>query len=324
MLIMQKSKINRLSPEGIRTYSLRSRKSKVQSGSFAKVFPGNPGFGHFIDCLPDILAGSDFKEFIRYVRKAKAQKKPIIFAMGAHVLKVGLSPVLIDLMKEGWIDVLVLNGAGIIHDFEIAFAGHTSEDVNSQLKQGRFGMAKETGEMLNKAINAGARKNLGLGEAVGKMIARSGFPHKDLSLLASAYKWDIPVTVHVAVGTDIIHLHPEVNGAALGKTTLNDFFLFCSLVAELEGGGVFVNAGSAVILPEVFLKAVSFVRNKGRALSFFTTAVFDFISHYRPQQNVVKRPTSGAGEGYYFIGHHEIMIPLLAAALKSAAKDQKN
>ena len=320
---MKKSKIRRLSADGIRTYSLRSRKSKVQFESFAKVFPGNSGFAQFIDYLPDILAGSDFKEFVRHVRRAKSRNKPIIFAMGAHVIKVGLNPVLIDMMKEGWIDALCLNGAGIIHDFEIAFAGHTSEDVNLQLKQGRFGMAKETGEMLNKAINAGARKNLGLGEAVGKMIASSDFPHKDLSLLASAYKQNIPVTVHVAVGTDIIHLHPEVNGPALGKTTLADFFLFCSLVAKLEGGGIYVNAGSAVILPEVFLKAVSFVRNKGFPLSHFTTAVFDFISHYRPQQNVVKRPTSGAGKGFYFIGHHEIMIPLLAAALKSASADQK-
>jgi hypothetical protein len=299
---MQKSKIKRLSPHGLRTYSLRSRKSIVQSGNFAKVFPGNPSFELFIDSLPDILAGSDFKEFIRFVRRAKSKQKPIIFAMGAHVIKVGLNPVLIDMMKEGWINSLCLNGAGIIHDFEIAFAGHTSEDVNSQLKQGRFGMAKETGEMLNKAINIGARKNLGLGEAVGKMISSSGFPHKDLSLLASAYEWDIPVTVHVAIGTDI---------------------LFCSLVAKLEGGGIFVNAGSAVILPEVFLKAVSFVRNRGRALSHFTTAVFDFINHYRPQQNVVKRPTSGKGKGFYFIGHHEIMIPLLAAALKSTAGEQK-
>ncbi len=237
--------------------------------------------------------------------------------MGAHVIKVGLSPVIIDMMRGGFVDALAFNGAGIIHDFEVAFAGRTSEDVDTQLKDGKFGMAKETGEMLNRCINLGSRKNLGLGEAVGKMIASSNFPHKDLSLLSTACELNIPVTVHVALGTDIIHFHPDVNGSAIGKTSLKDFFLFCLLVEKLEGGGVFVNVGSSVILPEVFLKAVSYVRNRSRPLSHFHTAVFDFISHYRPQQNVVKRPISGKGKGFYFIGHHEIMIPLLAAALKS-------
>lgn len=318
---MPKSKIKRLSPEGIKTYSLRSRKSLVQSESFAKVVSGNSAFMQFIESLPDILTGRDFKDFIRSIQKAKSRNKPVIFAMGAHIIKVGLNPVLIDLMKWGWIDALAMNGAGIIHDFEIAYAGHTSEDVGAQLKDGDFGMAKETGEMLNKAINAGSRANLGLGESVGKMISSSKFPHKNSSLLATAYDLGVPVTVHVAIGTDIIHFHPDVSGAAVGKSTLNDFFLFCSLVERLEGGGVFINAGSAVVLPEIFLKAVSFVRNKGRTLSHFSTAVFDFISHYRPQQNVVKRPLKGKGRGFYFIGHHEIMIPLLAAALKSLRSD---
>jgi len=316
---MKQTRTKRQTPEGVRTYALSSRKSKVQTRSFAKAYPGNSDFNRFVEGLPDILAGKDFKEFILAVRKAKSKKKPVIFAMGAHVIKVGLSPVLIDMMAEGWIDALALNGAGIIHDFEIAYAGHTSEDVSLQLKDGSFGMAKETGEMLNRAINAGSRKNLGLGEAVGKMIASSGFPYKDLSLLSTAHSLGIPVTVHVALGTDIIHFHPDVQGSAVGKTTLNDFFLFCALVEKLEGGGIYINAGSAVVLPEIFLKAVSFVRNKGFALSRFSTAVFDFISHYRPQQNVVQRPTKGKGRGFYFIGHHEIMIPLLAAALKSSS-----
>ncbi|MFC2163475.1 hypothetical protein ACFLT2_00595 [Acidobacteriota bacterium] len=301
----------------VKTYSLRSRKSKVQTKDFARVYPGDKTFARFIDSLPDILAGKDFKGFVRIIKRAKSGNKPIIFAMGAHVIKVGLSPIIIDLMKGGFVDALAFNGAGIIHDFEVAFAGQTSEDVATQLKDGKFGMARETGEMLNKCINLGSRKNLGLGETVGKMISSSSFSHKDLSLLSTAYELGIPVTVHVALGTDIIHYHPDVSGSSIGKTSLKDFFLFCSLVEKLEGGGVFVNVGSAVVLPEVFLKAVSYVRNRGQSLNYFHTAVFDFISHYRPQQNIVKRPISGKGKGYYFIGHHEIMIPLLAAALKS-------
>jgi len=301
----------------VKTYSLRSRKSKVQAENFARIFPGDSSFALFVDSLPDILAGKEFKQFVRIIKRAKSKSKPIIFAMGAHVIKVGLSPVIIDLIEEDYIDALAFNGAGIIHDFEVAFAGQTSEDVAVQLKDGRFGMARETGEMLNRCINLGARRNLGLGEAVSRMIASSSFPHKDSSLFAAASDRGIPVTVHVALGTDIIHFHPDVNGAALGKTSLKDFFLFCSLVEKLDGGGVFVNVGSAVVLPEVFLKAVSYVRNSGKPLNHFYTAVFDFMNHYRPQQNVVKRPVSGKGKGFYFIGHHEIMIPLLAAALKS-------
>jgi hypothetical protein len=304
-------------PKKVKTYSLRSRKSKVHVENFARVFSGDKTFAVFVESLPDILAGKDFKRFVQIMKRAKSGNKPVIFAMGAHVIKVGLNPVIIDMMRGGLIDALAFNGAGIIHDFEIAFAGQTSEDVSAQLKEGKFGMAKETGEMLNKCINLGARKNSGLGEAVGKMIASSSFRHKELSLFAAAHELGIPLTVHVAIGTDIIHFHPDVNGSALGKTSLNDFFLFCSLVEKLEGGGVFVNVGSAVVLPEVFLKAVSYVRNKGKSLDYFHTAVFDFNNHYRPKQNVVKRPVSGKGKGFYFIGHHEIMIPLLAAALKS-------
>jgi hypothetical protein len=234
------------------------------------------------------------------------------------VIKVGLSPIIIDLMKEGWITALALNGAGIIHDFEIAFTGQTSEDVQLQIKNGHFGMAQETGQMLNDAINSGEEKGLGLGEAVGEMIATSDFPHKDMSLLSAAYNLNLPVTVHVAIGTDIIHFHPKVKGEAIGNASLKDFFLFCSLLEKLEDGGVFVNIGSAVILPEVFLKALSFVRNKGWLLENFSTAVFDFIHHYRPYENVVKRPHGKKGRGFYFIGHHEIMIPLLAVSLKSS------
>ncbi|MGB6338926.1 MAG: hypothetical protein WBF32_04055, partial [Candidatus Aminicenantaceae bacterium] len=304
---MTKYKIKPLSPDKVKTYSLGSRKSKVDIQTFAKVLAGDETISTFVDSLPDILAGKDFKTFIKKARKAKEGNKPIIFALGAHVIKVGLNPIVIDLMKSGWISALALNGAGIIHDFEIAFAGQTSEDVAVQIKDGSFGMAKETGEYLNRAIAKGSKKNLGLGEAVGEMISSSDFPHKNLSLLSCAYDLNIPVTVHVALGTDIIHFHPEVNGADVGKISLNDFFLFCSLVERLDGGGVFVNVGSAVVLPEVFLKAVSFVRNRGSVLNNFSTAVFDFNLHYRPQENVVRRPLMNKKDGFYFIGHHEIM-----------------
>jgi hypothetical protein len=315
---MSKYKVKPLSPGGLKTYSLQSRKDKVNINNFAQILGAEKSFTRFVRSLPNILAGSDFKEFISIMGKAKKRNRAIIFGLGAQVIKVGLSPIIIDLMKEGWITALALNGAGIIHDFEIAFTGQTSEDVQLQIKNGHFGMAQETGQMLNDAINLGEEKGLGLGEAVGEMIATSDFPHKDMSLLSAAYNLNLPVTVHVAIGTDIIHFHPEVKGEAIGSASLKDFFLFCSLLEKLEDGGVFVNIGSAVILPEVFLKALSFVRNKGRPLESFSTAVFDFIHHYRPYENVVKRPHGKKGRGFYFIGHHEIMIPLLAVSLKSS------
>jgi len=315
---MSKYKVKPLSPRGLKTYSLQSRKDKVNINNFAQILGAEKSFTRFVRSLPNILAGSDFKEFISVMGKAKKRNRAIIFGLGAHVIKVGLSPIIIDLMKEGWITALALNGAGIIHDFEIAFTGQTSEEVQFQIKNGHFGMAQETGQMLNDAINSGEEKGLGLGEAVGEMIATSDFPHKDMSLLSVAYNLNLPVTVHVAIGTDIIHFHPEVKGEAIGNASLKDFFLFCSLLEKLEDGGVFVNIGSAVILPEVFLKALSFVRNKGWLLENFSTAVFDFIHHYRPYENVVKRPHGKKGRGFYFIGHHEIMIPLLAVSLKSS------
>ena len=315
---MSKYKVKPLSPGGLKTYSLQSRKDKVNINNFAQILGAEKSFARFVRSLPNILAGSDFKEFISVMGKAKKRNRAIIFGLGAHVIKVGLSPIIIDLMKEGWITALALNGAGIIHDFEIAFTGQTSEDVQLQVKNGHFGMAQETGQMLNDAINSGEEKGLGLGEAVGEMIATSDFPHKDMSLLSAAYNLNLPVTVHVAIGTDIIHFHPEAKGEAIGNASLKDFFLLCSLLEKLEDGGVFVNIGSAVILPEVFLKALSFVRNKGWLLESFSTAVFDFIHQYRPYENVVKRPHGKKGRGFYFIGHHEIMVPLLAVSLKSS------
>jgi hypothetical protein len=314
---MSKYKIKPVSPDDLKTYPLRSRKSKVNTQNFASALPPNQIFSQFVNSLPDILAGKDFKEFLSLMEQAKKKNKAIIFALGAHVIKVGLSPVLIDLMKRGWVTALAFNGAGIIHDFEVAFSGQTSEDVELQLKDGQFGMAQETAEMLNESINSGREKGLGLGEALGEMISASEFPYKQMSLLGTAYELNIPVTVHVAIGTDTIHFHPKTRGDVLGELTLKDFFLLCAVLEGLEGGGIFINVGSAVVLPEVFLKALSFVRNKGKTPEDFTTAVFDFIHHYRPHHNVVKRPHGKRGKGFYFIGHHELLIPLLAASLKS-------
>jgi hypothetical protein len=299
--------------------SLLDRPSKVDIRDFAKPPDSGEGVADFIDSLPDILAGKDFKDFLALLRTARRKQKAIILALGAHVIKVGLNPVIIRLMRDGWITGLALNGAGIIHDFEIAFCGRTSEDVRARVRSGRFGMARETGDLLNKAIKGGARRGLGLGEAVGRMMADSRFPYKSLSLLVSAHELGIPVSVHVAIGTDTIHFHPGASGEALGKTSLADFFLFCSLLEKLEGGGVFINIGSAVVLPEVFLKSLSYVRNRGRKLENFSTAVFDFLHHYRPDQNIVRRALGKKGRGFYFIGHHEIMVPLLAAALVTGA-----
>ena len=304
-----------LQSSGLRAHSLVSRPSQVQAADFGRPVRPEDGLAGFFNSLPDILAGQDFKAFLGVMRAARSKKKGILFGLGAHVIKVGLSPVLIGLMKDGWVSGVALNGAGIIHDFEIAFCGQTSEDVSVRIRDGTFGMARETGEMLNAAIRSGARRRAGLGQAVAEMLARSRFPFKNLSLMANAYELGIPVSVHVAIGTDTIHFHPRSSGRALGQASLDDFFLFCSLLKTLEGGGVYLNIGSAVVLPEVFLKAVSYVRNQGTPLEHFFTAVFDFRQQYRPEQNVARRALGKKGRGFYFIGHHEIMVPLLAAGL---------
>lgn len=306
-----------LSPANLRTHPLRGRDSKVAAGRFARPLGPDPSISDFLASLPGFLSAADFREFLRRLRRAKARGRTIIAGCGAHVLKVGLSPVLIDLIDDGWITGFALNGAGVVHDFELAFCGRTSEDVAEQILTGEFGMARETGEIVNGAIVAGAADGLGLGAAVGRLIAGSRFPYKRLSVLAAAYERGIPATVHVAMGTDIIHMHPSADGRAIGETSLRDFYGFCRLLAGADGGGAYLNIGSAVVLPEVFLKAVSFVRNQGVALDDFTTAVFDFNRHYRPDRNVVRRPLGPRGKGYYFVGPHELLVPLVAAALKS-------
>lgn len=300
--------------QGIKTYSLKERQSKVSIKDFASSWKPGGGFDLWVKGLPRILAGGDLKKVITRLTEAVRAKKIVLLAMGAHVIKVGLSPVLLDLMERGIISGIAMNGAGIIHDLEVAMVGATSEDVDSELHLGTFGMARETGEFLNKAIKKGAERNSGLGYSVGMSILDEGFPFNEYSILAGAVRMGIPVTVHVAIGTDIIHVHPAVDGAAIGKASHLDFRIFASLISQLEGG-VYINLGSAVILPEVFLKAFTLVKNLGFTLRHFTTVDMDFMRQYRPLTNVVKRPTSEGGEGFSLTGHHEIMVPLLAAAL---------
>ena len=297
----------------VKTYPLASRKSRANAADFAGVVK-NGTVRELVDSLPAILAGADFKAIVAALRTARDSNHGILWGLGAHVIKTGLSPVLIDLMERGYICALAMNGAGIIHDFELALSGATSEDVDEALGPGRFGMAEETATLLNAAINDGVARGFGLGQAVVDYVHRTRPPHAAVSVLAAAARLEIPVTVHVAIGTDIIHMHPAASGAALGEGSLRDFRFFVSNVARLERG-VYLNCGSAVVLPEVFLKAVALARNHGRSLQGLTTINLDFVRHYRPQTNVVSRPVAGIGRGYSLVGHHEILIPLLAAAL---------
>jgi hypothetical protein len=305
-------KLEPISLKGIKTYGLSERPCKVSHQSFGKPWEPGGSLKEFVDRLPRILAGQDLRDVAAAWVKAHRQGRPVLLGMGAHPIKVGLAPVLIDLLRRGLITGVALNGAGIIHDAEVAMVGRTSEDVDEVLGCGAFGMARETAEFLNGAIAWGGQNNLGLGEAVGRRLLESKFLHLDLSLVAAAAALEVPLTVHVAVGTDIIHLHPSVAPEALGAATHRDFRLFAAMVSELEGG-VFMNLGSAVIIPEVFLKAVTLARNLGHKVAPLTTVNLDFMQHYRPLTNIVRRPTAGAGRGFAITGHHEIMFPLLAA-----------
>lgn len=306
----------------LKTYSVHDRFSKVTVDNFAKPLAAGATIADFIRNLPQQFAGVDFPELVNALALCHQSQKPIICGMGAHVIKVGLNPIIIDLMEKGVITAVALNGAGIIHDTEIAMIGRTSEDVGQVLEAGEFGAAKETGEVVNAAICQGAKNNLGLGYAMGQYLTEKEFPFNQMSLLAAAYRLGVPVTVHVALGTDIVHIHPSASGADIGQTSHHDFKIFCRLVSGLEGGA-YLNIGSAVLLPEVFLKALTVTRNLGFTVNNFTTANFDFIRHYRTMTNVVNRPTTGGGRGYNFIGHHELMIPLLAAALLDCIAEKK-
>lgn len=299
---------------GVKTYPLKSRASKARVEDFARPVAPGGSMGAFVDALPALLAGADFKAVVRAIADARRADAGVVWGLGAHVIKTGLGPVLIDLMERGFVSAIAANGATIIHDFEVALAGATSEDVDEALGPGRFGMADETGRLLNGAINDGVAAGLGIGQAVTAFLHAKQPQYARQSVLAAAARLQIPVTVHVAIGTDIIHMHPAASGAALGEGSLRDFRYFVSNVARLERG-VYLNCGSAVVLPEVFLKAVALARNRGLALAQLTTVNLDFIRSYRPQTNVVARPTAGSGRGYSLVGHHELLIPLLAAAL---------
>jgi len=318
-------KPRRLDLSRVKTYPLASRPSKVALSLLAKPPRAGMRVGELLDSLPDILAARDLREIARQLAARHRAGKRIVLGMGAHPIKVGLSPLLIDLMERGLLNGVAMNGAAIIHDFELAFSGATSEDVAAHLSDGSFGMAEETGSFLNRAI-AAAEPEEGLGAAVGRAIAHARLPHRRLSLLAAGHRLGVPITVHVAVGTDIIHMHPSADGAAIGATSLRDFHVLAALVAQMNGGA-FLNLGSAVIIPEVFLKALNLARNLGHRVGRLLTVNMDFLRHYRPQVNVVARPTAPDGVGYQLTGHHELMFPLLCAAvaeeMKRKAKSSK-
>lgn len=296
----------------IRTYPIADRANKVAVADFAKVHEAGDSFRGFLKALPDFLAVQDFRQIVLAVANAVRNEKPVVLMMGAHSIKVGLNPVFIEAMRRGILHAVAFTGAGAIHDFELCYQGETSEDVQRGLDDGTFGMVDETGRRMNAALADGVSRGRGAGRALGEVLAQ--FANRHLSILATGAELDIPVTVHIAVGTDIIHQHPTTNGAVLGEASYRDFQLFAAVLARLEGG-VVLNVGSAVIMPEVFLKALTIARNLGHKVERFTTATFDMVRHYRPSENVQRRPTKLGGQGFYILGHHEIMIPLLFAAI---------
>jgi hypothetical protein len=310
-----------LSLEGVNTYPLASRVSKVSLNDFGRPVSADTSLREFLACLPNILAVQNLREVAQRIQRAHQLGKPIIWGLGGHVIKTGLAPILIDLMKRGYVTAIAANGAVLVHDAEIAMVGSTSEDVDATLGEGVFGGAEETGTLLNEAARAGSAAGIGLGEAVGSALSRMAPTHASNSLLCAAYEFRVPFTAHVTIGGDICHFHPDVDAAALGVATHIDFRLLAELVRQMDGGGVYLNIGSAVTLPEVFLKAITLVRNLGHELNDITTANFDFIQSYRPLTNVVRRPTAGgAGRGFAITGHHELTLPLLAAELICSSK----
>jgi hypothetical protein len=314
---MSKYRHEPLALDGLHTLPIAERGGKVEVEDFAQPYEKGAGVGRLIESLPTILAGGALRGIIAALQRARKEERAIIWGLGGHVIKCGLGDVLLDLMRRGFVTAFAMNGAASIHDFEIAIAGSTSEDVEAALPDGRFGSAEETGREMNRAIVDGAGDALGMGEALGRHLEKTADPKfAPHSIVLGAYRASVPVTVHVAVGTDTPHTHPTADPGAIGVTTHRDFRLLCSLARELDRGGVYINVGSAVVLPEVFLKAVSVVRNLGHPLAGFTTVNFDFIQHYRPRVNVVERPHArSGGYGYAITGHHELMLPLLAAAL---------
>jgi len=303
------------------TYPIATRNNKVSvANDFSGPVKAGMSVADLLASMPNQLGSQSLNKVIDAIVAARRKGKPVVMAMGGHVIKCGLQPVLKSLIEAGVVTAVALNGAGSIHDFEIALIGATSEDVGAVLHAGNFGMAEETGSQINAALKSGVAEGLGHGEALGRMILERELPYREQSLMATCVKHGIPVTVHVAIGTDITHQHPSADGAVLGAASYTDFKLFASVVSQLGDGGVYLNVGSAVLLPEVFLKALSIAQNLGHHVDHFTTANFDMQQHYRPLTNVVKRPTSGESRGYTVTGHHEIMIPLLAAGVLDRLK----
>lgn len=317
----KRNPIEPISLEKVRTVSLRERPSKVSLDMAGR--PWQPGgkLREFLQRLPNVLAGADLKEITARICAARRKQRTVLLAMGAHPIKVGLGPLIIDLLERGIFSGIALNGAGIIHDAEMAMAGQTSEDVAAALTNGSFGMVQETAEFLNRAI-ASHGTTRGLGAAVGTALLEAAPPYVNHSILAAGARLGLPVTVHVALGTDILHIHPSVEPGLTGTATHLDFRIFSRLVSSLEEG-VYLNVGSAVLLPEVFLKALTLVRNLGHGVYNFTAVNMDFQRHYRPRLNVVERPTRDGGKGFELIGHHEIMLPLLAAAVIEALEARR-
>ena len=303
----------------IRTYPVAERANKVNAAAFASPHAVGGSLRGFLDSLPDFLAARDLREIAASVAGAVRAKRPVVLMMGAHSIKVGLNPIFVAAMREGILNAIAFNGAGAIHDFELCYQGETSEDVQRGLDDGSFGMVDETGRRMNAALAEGVARGLGAGRALGEAALAGGYPNLHLSLLATGAELGIPVTAHIAIGTDIIHQHPTTNGAVLGEASYRDFQTFAAVCSQLEGG-VVLNIGSAVIMPEVFLKALTIARNLGHKVERFTTATFDMTRHYRPTENVQRRPTKLGGQGFYLVGHHEIMIPLLFAAITEELK----
>jgi ribosomal protein S5 len=299
----------------VRTVPLGKRPSKVDTSALGKPVRGGLTLRRFLAGLPDILAARELREATGRIAAAIQRDKPVVLGMGAHPVKVGLSPLIVDLIARGRLAAVAVNGACLVHDFELAWGGRTSEDVGPGLDRGVFGMARETGEFLNRATTDGVGQGLGLAESIGRAIEQARLPYRRHSILAAAVRTGTPVTAHVAIGTDIIHMHPSADGAAIGEGSLRDFRLLAAMVGKLDGG-VYLNLGSAVVMPEVFVKALNLARNVGHPVRRLTTVDMDFLRHYRPGVNVVERPTAGRGRGIQLTGHHEIMFPLLWAAVE--------
>jgi hypothetical protein len=316
------SKYKKINLDKIKTISILNRTSKVKIDDFATTFDPNSNFGEFINSLPNILIAKDFKEFSIRFAEAVINQKNIYLMMGAHLIKVGLAPLIIEFIKNRWISSISMNGAGVIHDVELSLWGKTSENVSDNLQNGTFGMTAETAQFINSTLKENMETDLGYGEAIGKKLSESSVTNKEQSILYNAYVNSIPVTVHIGIGTDIIYQHPNMDAAAAGELSYRDFKILCDVLQNVGNGGIVLNIGSAVILPEVFLKALTVVRNLGNDAFNFTTATFDMIQQYRSKVNVVERPTLLNGKGYYFIGHHEIMVPLLVASVKNLIRER--